>query len=90
MSLIDSYDESEEVVRADILTKGQKRLPKTAIVCFKKELIDFVKNKKEFQEYSEINVCGEDIKIWFFVNSWGAIFINQLDSKISLSLNHFT
>ena len=64
MSLIDSYDESEEVVRADILTKGQKRLPKTAIVCFKKELIDFVKNKKEFQEYSEINVCGEDIKIY--------------------------
>lgn len=63
MSLIDSYDESEEVVRADILTKGQKRLPKTAIVCFKKG---------------------------FFVNSWGAIFINQLDSKISLSLNHFT
>ena len=29
MSLIDSYDESEEIVRADILTKGQKRLPKT-------------------------------------------------------------
>lgn len=64
MSLIDAYDESEEVVKAEILTKGQKRLPKTAIVCFKKELIDVVKNKKEFEEYSEISVCGEEIKIY--------------------------
>ena len=64
MSLIDSYDESEEVVKAEILTKGQKKLPKTAIVCFKKELIDEVKNRKEFEEYSEINVCGEEIKIY--------------------------
>ena len=46
MSLIDSYDESEEVVKAEILTRGQKELPKTAIVCFKKELIDVVKNKE--------------------------------------------
>ena len=64
MSLIDSYDESEEVVKAEILTRGQKELPKTAIVCFKKELIDVVKNKEEFEEYSEINVCGEEIKIY--------------------------
>ena len=64
MSLIDSYDESEEVVKAELLTRGQKRLPKTAIVCFKKELIDAVKNKEEFEEYSEINVCGEEIKIY--------------------------
>lgn len=64
MSLIDSYDESEEIVKAEILTKGQKELPKTAIVCFKKELIDAVENEKEFEEYSEINVCGEKIKIY--------------------------
>lgn len=64
MSLIDSYDESEEFVKAEILTRGQKRLPKTAIVCFKKELIDIVKNKEEFEEYSEVSVCGEDIKIY--------------------------
>ena len=64
MGLIDSYDESEEVVKAEILTKGEKRLPKTAIVCFKKELIDIVKNKDEFEEYSETYVCGEKIKIY--------------------------
>lgn len=64
MSLIDSYDTSEEIVKAEMFTKGQKRLPKTAIVCFKKELIDFVKNNKEFEEYSEITVCGEEIKIY--------------------------
>lgn len=64
MSLIDSYDESEEVVKAEIFTKGQKSLPKTAIVCFKKELIDAIKNEEEFEEYSEINVCGEEIKIY--------------------------
>ncbi len=64
MSLIDSYDESDEIVKAEILTRDQKRLPKTAIVCFKKELIDIVKDKKEFEEYSEINVCGEKIKIY--------------------------
>lgn len=64
MSLMDSYDESEEIVKAELFTEGQKRLPKTAIVCFKKELIDVVKNKEEFEEYSEINVCGEEIKIY--------------------------
>lgn len=64
MSLIDSYDTSEEIVKAEMFTKGQKKLPKTAIVCFKKELIDFVKNNKEFEEYSEITVCGEEIKIY--------------------------
>lgn len=61
---MDSYDESEEIVKAELFTEGQKRLPKTAIVCFKKELIDVVKNKEEFEEYSEINVCGEEIKIY--------------------------
>lgn len=64
MSLIDSYDTSEEIVKAEMFTKGQKRLPKTAIVCFKKELIDFVENNKDFEEYSEIAVCGEEIKVY--------------------------
>lgn len=27
-------------------------------------MIDVVKNKEEFEEYSEINVCGEEIKIY--------------------------
>lgn len=64
MSLIDSYDESEEIVKAEILTEGQKQLPKTAIVCFKKELMEIVKNNEKFEEYSEISVCGDEIKIY--------------------------
>lgn len=64
MNFIDSYDESEEIVKAEILTSGQKKLPKTAIVCFKKELIDIVKDSIDFEEYSEIGVCGEEIKIY--------------------------
>ena len=64
MSLIDSYDESEEIIKAEILSKGQKKLPNTAIVCFKKELIDFIEDEEQFEEYSEINVCGDEIKIY--------------------------
>ena len=36
MSLIDSYDESEEVVKAEILTRGQKELPKLQLFALKK------------------------------------------------------
>lgn len=64
MNLIDAYDESEEIVKTDILTKGQKRLPKIAIACFREDLINIVKNKAEFKEYSEINVCGDELKIY--------------------------
>lgn len=64
MSIINSYDESEEIVKAEIVVKNQKRLPDTAIVCFKKELIDIVKKNKNFEEYSEITECGEPIKIY--------------------------
>ena len=64
MSIIDSYDESEEIVKAEIFTEGQDRLPKTAIVCFKKELIDEIKNNKDFEEYSYIEVAGEKMKIY--------------------------
>lgn len=64
MSIINSYDESEEVVKAELITKGQKRLPKTAIACFKKELMDYVKNREDFEEYSEIPVCGDNMKIY--------------------------
>lgn len=64
MSIIDSYDESEEIVKAEISTAGQKKLPSIAIVCFKTELIEFVKNSDNFEEYSELYVCGEAIKIY--------------------------
>lgn len=64
MNLIDAYDNSEEIVKASILTKEQKRLPKIAIAYFKKELTDILKNRSDVQEYSEIYVCGEEIKIY--------------------------
>ena len=64
MSIIDSYDESEEIVKAEMYTTGQKRLPSIAITCFKTELIQVVKNSNNFEEYSELYVCGEAIKIY--------------------------
>ena len=64
MSIIDSYDESEEIVKAEVYTTGQKRLPSIAITCFKTELIQVVKNSNNFEEYSELYVCGEAIKIY--------------------------
>ena len=56
MSIIDSYDESEEIVKAEVYTTGQKRLPSIAITCFKTELIQVVKNSNNFEEYSELYV----------------------------------
>ena len=64
MSIINSYDNSEEIVKAEIFTKEQQKLPENAIVCFKKELIDEIENMKEFEEYSNIEVCGEKVKIY--------------------------
>ena len=56
MSIIDSYDESEEIVKAEICTAGHKKLPSIAITCFKTELIELIKNSDNFEEYSEIYV----------------------------------
>ena len=64
MSLDKSYDESEEIVKTKDFTKGQTRLTDTAIVCFKKELIDEISNENVFEEYSTINVGGDNIKIY--------------------------
>ena len=64
MSIIDSYDESEEIVKAEICRAGQKKLPSIAITCFKTELIELVKNSDNFEKYSELYVCGEEIKIY--------------------------
>lgn len=36
MSLIDSYDESEEVVKAEILTRGQKNFQRLQLFALKK------------------------------------------------------
>lgn len=64
MSIMEAYDESEEIVNAKMFTEGQKELSKIAIACFKKELMDEIEKNDEFEEYSEINVCGDNIKIY--------------------------
>lgn len=64
MSIIDSFDESEEIVKAELCVIGQKKLPEIAIVGFKKELMDYIAGNTKFKEYSSIDVCGEAVKIY--------------------------
>ena len=64
MGLIESYDESTEIVKPEIFVENAKKLPEIAIVCFKKELINEIEKRKDFEEYSSINVCGDPIKIY--------------------------
>ena len=64
MSIINSYDESEEIVSPKMITEGLEKLPDTAIVCFKKELIDEVEKRQDFKEYSYYGICGEKMKIY--------------------------
>lgn len=62
MNITNSYDESEEIVKPEIFTEGQKKLPSIAIVCFKTELIETIKNSKEFEEFSENYVMRRSYK----------------------------
>lgn len=64
MNIEKAYDESEEIVKANIFTEGMKKLPEIAIVCFKKELIDYIASSSEFELYSSILECGEEIPIY--------------------------
>lgn len=64
MSIIDAYDESNEIVKAEIFTKDMERLPETAIVVFKKELIDYIEDSDDFEEYSYTLVAGDKIKLY--------------------------
>lgn len=64
MSIIKSFDESEEIIKADMFTAGQKRLPEIAIGVFKKEIINYIEQNDRFKEYSSIDVCGEKVKIY--------------------------
>ena len=64
MSIIKSFDTSEEIIKAEMLTVGQKRLPEIAICVFKKEIIDYIEINDSFKEYSSIDVCGEAVKIY--------------------------
>lgn len=64
MSIIESYDTSEEIVTAELFTQGLEKLPKTAIVCFRKELIDYLESSEEYEASSVIPIGGDEIKIY--------------------------
>jgi len=63
MSILEAYDESEEILKAVEMTKGEKRLPEIAIVTFKRQLIDTVADELGYEEYSGIS-AGDWIKIY--------------------------
>lgn len=75
MSLFESYDDSEEIVKPEILTKGQIKLPETAIVCFKKDLMDYLATNDNFEEYSYIDVGGDKMKIYKTIHNGKEIAI---------------
>ncbi|MBQ9267776.1 MAG: nucleoside phosphorylase [Clostridia bacterium] len=64
MGILEAYDESNEIVKAEIFTRGMCELPEIAIVVFKTELIDYIKNNDAFEEFSYTLVGGEKIKIY--------------------------
>ena len=64
MSLLESYDESDEIVKAEAFAKDLKKLPPIAIVCFKKELMNIVKEDSSFTEYSSVVICGDVMPIY--------------------------
>lgn len=63
MSILESYDESEEIVKANDFTKNDKRLPNIAIVTFKQELIDVIDKDPKYIKYSQAS-AGENIGIY--------------------------
>ena len=63
MSILQAYDESEEILKASEMTKTDERLPEIAIVTFKQQLIDMVANELGYEEYSGIS-AGDWIKIY--------------------------
>lgn len=64
MSIINAYDDSNEIVKAEIFTNEMCKLPETAIVVFKTEIIDYLIQDKDFEEFSYTLVAGEKIKIF--------------------------
>lgn len=64
MSIINSFDTSEEITKAEMYTVGQKRLPQIAICVFKKEIINYIEKNDSFKEYSSIDVGGDKVKIY--------------------------
>ena len=86
LSIEKSYTESEEIVKAEILTKGQKKLPQIAIVFFKNELISYLDKSEEFEEYSETFVLGEKIKIYKYSNKEIIIYRTLMGGPATVSI----
>ena len=88
MSIINSYDESDEIVKPEVFANGLMQLPEIAIVCFKYEIYDILKNRENIVEYSDALVCGEHIKIFKTVygNKEIAIYRSVIGSAGTVSM----
>ena len=64
MSIIDAYDNSKELFMPSVFTSSLKKLPETAIVYFKSELTNVLRNNKEFCEYSTYGMMGDNLPIF--------------------------
>jgi len=63
MSLLDSYDESEEIIKAKDTTKDKTKLPEIAIVTFKQDLIEIIEKDSKYKKCGMIE-AGESIPIY--------------------------
>ena len=68
MSIINAFDHSEEMIKPEFVTSDMPRLPQTALVCFKYELIEDVRNNNDFEEISYLMVAGEKLPIFKYKN----------------------
>ena len=63
MSLLEAYDESEEIVKAKDFVKNQAKLPSIAIITFKQDLVDIVDTNSCFEKYSTLS-AGQILNIY--------------------------
>jgi len=64
MSIINSFDTSDEIVKPELFTNDLPKLPEIAIVCFKYELIEEIKKNSDFEEFDYNYVAGEKLPIF--------------------------
>jgi len=86
MNLEKSYDETEEIVKPEMFVEGQKKLPSTAIVYFKKELESYLKDSSNFEKYSEIFVSGDENKIYKVKNEDIIIYRTLIGAPATVSI----
>lgn len=86
MNLEKSYDETEEIVKPEMFVEGQKKLPSTAIVYFKKELENYLESSSDFEKYSEIFVSGDENKIYKVKNEDIIIYRTLIGGPITVAM----